>query len=151
VRNVEIVYNKATHRSKGYGFVDMSHLDDAKRAIDVLHDQFFMGRKLVVSGAKTRPDGDDADEQAMLAEQRADRAAEVAAQAAAAEVHAEVAAEEVHAEVAAEEVQAEVAVEPVVAEESCCHGGTCSAEAVGEEVRHDDSEAADARKEESAA
>lgn len=54
VRRVEIVYNRRTHKSKGYGFVDMLNVDEAKRAIEVLHDQFFMGRKLVVSGAKSK-------------------------------------------------------------------------------------------------
>lgn len=54
VRNVEIVYNRRTHKSKGYGFVDMLNLEEAKRSVEVLHDQFFMGRKLVVSGAKTK-------------------------------------------------------------------------------------------------
>jgi hypothetical protein len=54
VRNVEIVYNRATHRSKGYGFVEMLNFDEAKRAVEVLHDQPFMGRKLNVSGAKKK-------------------------------------------------------------------------------------------------
>ena len=54
VRNVEIVYNRSTHRSKGYGFVEMLHKDEAIRAVEVLHDQPFMGRKLIVSGAKSR-------------------------------------------------------------------------------------------------
>jgi RNA recognition motif-containing protein len=54
VRNVEIVYNRSTHRSKGYGFVEMLHKDEAVRAVEVLHDQPFMGRKLMVSGAKSK-------------------------------------------------------------------------------------------------
>ena len=54
VRNVEIVYNHSTHRSKGYGFVEMLHMDEAMRAVEVLHDQPFMGRKLTVSGAKSK-------------------------------------------------------------------------------------------------
>ena len=54
VRNVEIVYNRSTHRSKGYGFVEMLHMDEAVRAVEVLHDQPFMGRKLTVSGAKSK-------------------------------------------------------------------------------------------------
>lgn len=54
VRNVEIVYNRSTHRSKGYGFVEMLHKDEAVRAVEVLHDQPFMGRKLTVSGAKSK-------------------------------------------------------------------------------------------------
>jgi hypothetical protein len=54
VRNVEIVYNRSTHRSKGYGFVEMLHKDEAVRAVEVLHEQPFMGRKLNVSGAKSK-------------------------------------------------------------------------------------------------
>jgi RNA recognition motif-containing protein len=67
VRNVEIVYNRSTHRSKGYGFVEMLHKDEAVRAVEVLHDQPFMGRKLTVSGANSkgqdeREDRDDREE-----------------------------------------------------------------------------------------
>jgi len=54
VKGVEIIYNNHTHKSKGYGFVEMLNVGDAKRAVEVLHDQPFMGRKLVVNGAKTR-------------------------------------------------------------------------------------------------
>jgi hypothetical protein len=54
VRSVEVVYNRSTHRSKGYGFVEMLHKDDAIRSVEVLHDQHFMGRKLTVSGAKSK-------------------------------------------------------------------------------------------------
>lgn len=54
VRQIEIVYNRSTHRSKGYGFVEMLDIDEAKRTVEVLHDQFFMGRKLTVSGAKSK-------------------------------------------------------------------------------------------------
>ena len=54
VRNVEVVYNRTTHRSKGYGFVEMLHMDEAIRAVEVLNDQHFMGRKMTVSGAKSK-------------------------------------------------------------------------------------------------
>ena len=40
-------------RSKGYAFVEMLSVDEAKRAVSVLHDQDFMGRKLVVSGGQS--------------------------------------------------------------------------------------------------
>lgn len=60
VRRVEIVYNRSTHRSKGYGFIEMIDIDEAKRTVEVLHDQFFMGRKLTVSGAKS-PDHETAE------------------------------------------------------------------------------------------
>ncbi|MEX1048001.1 MAG: RNA-binding protein [Akkermansiaceae bacterium] len=54
VRNIEIVYNRSTHRSKGYGFVEMLRMDEAMRAVEVLHDQPFMGRNMTVSGAKSK-------------------------------------------------------------------------------------------------
>ena len=64
VRKIEIVYNRNTHRSKGYGFVEMARIDEAKRAVEVLHDQPFMGRTLIVNGAKSKgavdADGDPA-------------------------------------------------------------------------------------------
>jgi RNA recognition motif-containing protein len=53
VQNAEIVTNKATDSSKGFGFVTMLTVDEAKRAVATLHDKQFMGRSLVVSGSKT--------------------------------------------------------------------------------------------------
>ena len=52
VANVEVITNKHTQRSKGFGFVQMNSISEAKRAVDELHDKEYMGRKLVVSGAK---------------------------------------------------------------------------------------------------
>ena len=52
VRNAEIVTNKYNDKSKGFGFVTMASVDEAKRAVLELHDKDFLGRKLVVSGAK---------------------------------------------------------------------------------------------------
>ncbi len=59
VRNVEIVYNRSTHRSKGYGFVEMLRQDDAVRCVEVLNDQPFMGRNMIVSGAKSKQEEDE--------------------------------------------------------------------------------------------
>lgn len=56
VANVEVISNKHTQRSKGFGFVQMNGIAEAKRAVDELHDKEYMGRKLVVSGAKLPPD-----------------------------------------------------------------------------------------------
>ena len=53
VRNVEIVTYRDTYKSKGFGFVTMSAIEEAVRAVNELHDKEFMGRRLVVSGAKT--------------------------------------------------------------------------------------------------
>ncbi len=65
VRNVEIVYNRNTHKSKGYGFIEMGSIDEAKRAVEVLHDQPFMGREMIVNGAKSKgpADGDSEEEE----------------------------------------------------------------------------------------
>lgn len=53
VQNVEIVMNRHTMRSKGFAFVQMQSVEEAKRAVTELHDKEYMGgRKLVVSGAK---------------------------------------------------------------------------------------------------
>ncbi|MFM8230176.1 MAG: RNA recognition motif domain-containing protein [Chthoniobacterales bacterium] len=71
VANVEIVANKHTQRSKGFGFVQMNAISEAKRAVDELHDKEYMGRKLVVSGAKLpadRPIGRDREEVSAAAE-----------------------------------------------------------------------------------
>ncbi len=53
VQNAEIVTNKYTQKSKGFAFITMQSIDEAKRAVVELHDKDFMGRKLLVSGAKT--------------------------------------------------------------------------------------------------
>jgi RNA recognition motif-containing protein len=53
VKSAEIVSHKYNEKSKGFGFVTMTSVDEAKRAVVELHDKEFMGRKLVVSGAKT--------------------------------------------------------------------------------------------------
>jgi hypothetical protein len=52
VRNAEVVAHKHNEKSKGFGFVTMATIDEARRAVVELHDKEFMGRKLVVSGAK---------------------------------------------------------------------------------------------------
>ena len=53
VKSAEIVSHKYNEKSKGFGFVTMTTVDEAKRAVTELHDKEFMGRKLVVSGAKS--------------------------------------------------------------------------------------------------
>lgn len=53
VQNAEVVTDKDGYRSKGFAFVTMLTIDEAKRAVDTLHDKAFMGRKLVVSGSKS--------------------------------------------------------------------------------------------------
>lgn len=61
VRSVEIIYNPRTYKSKGYAFIEMHQLDDARRAAEVLHGQPFMGRELMVSAASERPETTDSE------------------------------------------------------------------------------------------
>ena len=53
VQNAEVVTYRHNQRSKGFAFVSMQTVDEAKRAVGELHDKEFLGRKLVVSGAKS--------------------------------------------------------------------------------------------------
>jgi RNA recognition motif-containing protein len=53
VQNAEIVSYRHNQRSKGFAFVQMQTVDEARRAVTELHDKEFLGRKLVVSGAKS--------------------------------------------------------------------------------------------------
>jgi RNA recognition motif-containing protein len=53
VQNAEVVSYRHNQRSKGFAFVQMQTIEEAKRAVDELHDKEFLGRKLVVSGAKS--------------------------------------------------------------------------------------------------
>lgn len=54
----EVVSHKQTQRSKGFAFVQMQTTEEAKRAVLELHDKEFLGRKLVVSGAKSNDQHD---------------------------------------------------------------------------------------------
>jgi hypothetical protein len=69
VQNVEVVSNRQTQRSKGFAFVQMQAIDEAKRAVAELHDKEYMGRKLVVSGAKAADRREEREESAPQAEQ----------------------------------------------------------------------------------
>src|ERR1700694_4102745 len=53
VQNAEVVSYRHNQRSKGFAFVQMQTVEEAKRAVEELHDKEFLGRKLVVSGAKS--------------------------------------------------------------------------------------------------
>jgi len=53
VQNAEVVSYRHNQRSKGFAFVQMQTIEEAKRAVEELHDREFLGRKLVVSGAKS--------------------------------------------------------------------------------------------------
>lgn len=52
VKNAEVVVNNRTQRSKGFAFVTMMSIDEAKKAVTELNGKDFMGRPLIVGGAK---------------------------------------------------------------------------------------------------
>jgi len=49
---VEVAMDRHANRSKGFGFVEMESLETAKDAAAKLNRTDFMGRQIVVSGAK---------------------------------------------------------------------------------------------------
>jgi RNA recognition motif. (a.k.a. RRM, RBD, or RNP domain) len=64
VSSTEVVINSRTQQSKGFAFVEMGSVEEAKRAVAVLDNQDFMGRKLIVGGARSDgpKDGSNNDE-----------------------------------------------------------------------------------------
>jgi len=51
VRNAEVVRDR-NDRSKGFGFVEMNSVETAKTASEKFHRTEYMGRQIIVSGAK---------------------------------------------------------------------------------------------------
>ncbi len=56
VQSAQVIQDRDTNRSKGFGFVEMSSDAEARAAIDALHDQEHDGRRLTVNEAKPRED-----------------------------------------------------------------------------------------------
>jgi RNA recognition motif-containing protein len=56
VKSVKIITDKNTGKSKGFGFVEMSTMDEANAAIEKLHDLNLHERNLRVSLAQERQD-----------------------------------------------------------------------------------------------
>jgi RNA recognition motif-containing protein len=54
VESAEVISDRDTGRSKGFGFVEMSSDSEARSAIDALHDQEHDGRRLTVNEARPR-------------------------------------------------------------------------------------------------
>lgn len=62
VRNVEIAMDKKTHKSKGFGFVEMDSVTGAEAAQKKFNGYQLMGRELLVMGAKSQRSGGDRDD-----------------------------------------------------------------------------------------
>lgn len=56
VESVNIIKDKFTGRSRGFGFVEMPTKDEAQAAIDGLNGQELKGRRLNVNKARPRSD-----------------------------------------------------------------------------------------------
>src|SRR3954447_17678224 len=56
VQSAQVIQDRDTGRSKGFGFVEMDSEAEAQAAIDGLHDQEHGGRRLTVNEAKPRED-----------------------------------------------------------------------------------------------
>lgn len=56
VKSAQIIMERETGRSKGFGFVEMSNDGEAAAAISALNGRDFRGRALTVNEAKPRED-----------------------------------------------------------------------------------------------
>lgn len=56
VRSAQVIQDRETGRSKGFGFVEMSDENGAREAINNLHDKEVEGRRLTVNEARPRED-----------------------------------------------------------------------------------------------
>ncbi|MFA0961184.1 RNA recognition motif domain-containing protein [Roseivirga sp. BDSF3-8] len=57
VSSANVIFDRETGNSKGFGFVEMSDDDEAYNAIDQLNETDFMSRTIVVKKARPRENG----------------------------------------------------------------------------------------------
>ncbi len=56
VESANVVLDKMTGRSRGFGFVEMSTVEEAQKAIETLNGKEVEGRTIIVSEAKPQVD-----------------------------------------------------------------------------------------------
>lgn len=54
VVSANVIIDKMTNRSKGFGFVEMSTEEEAQKAIQMFNGYEFNGRKIIVNEARPR-------------------------------------------------------------------------------------------------
>jgi RNA recognition motif-containing protein len=54
VSSAEVIFDRRTQRSRGYGFVEMENDDDGREAIEALNGSDFQGRELRVDESKPK-------------------------------------------------------------------------------------------------
>ena len=59
VSSAKIIMDRISGRSKGFGFVEMTNDDEARKAIENLNGYSFNNREITVSEARPRPEGGD--------------------------------------------------------------------------------------------
>ena len=52
VVSATVISDRATGRSKGFAFVEMTTEEEIKKAIEMFNDQEFQGRKMIVNEAR---------------------------------------------------------------------------------------------------
>lgn len=57
VVSATVISDRATGRSKGFGFVEMGSADEAQAAIDMWNGKDFGGRTITVNEARPSPNG----------------------------------------------------------------------------------------------
>ena len=56
VKSAQVIRDRASGRSKGFGFVEMSSTEEAQSAISMFHGKDYSGRPLTVNLARPRED-----------------------------------------------------------------------------------------------
>lgn len=54
VKSAQVIRDRASGRSKGFGFVEMNSADEAQNAISMFHGKDFNGRAMTVNIARPR-------------------------------------------------------------------------------------------------
>jgi len=62
VESAQVIVDRMSGRSKGFGFVEMATEEDAQKAIDMWNNQELDGRKIIVNEARPKEDRPSRDE-----------------------------------------------------------------------------------------